>query len=155
DQLLDVAARGQLHEPAMLDRQVRRLMNDERARALVSNFAAQWLYLRNLDTITPDLGEFPNFDNNLPRAFRPETEMLFESIMREDRSILDLLNADYTFVNERLALHYGIPNVRGSSFRRVSVTDENRRGLLGQGSILTATSYANRTSPVVRGKWVL
>ena len=154
-QLLDVAARGDLRNPAVLERQVRRMLADSRANALVDNFAGQWLYLRNLEHITPDTKEFPNFDNNLRQAFRRETELLFTSILQEDRTVLDLLNADYTFVNERLARHYGIPKVYGSHFRRVAVTEENRRGLLGHGSMLTVTSYANRTSPVLRGKWIL
>jgi mono/diheme cytochrome c family protein len=155
DQLLDAAARRELQTPAGLDRQVRRMLADARSKALVDNFAGQWLYLRNLENVVPDTFEFPNFDNNLRHAFRRETELLFDAIVREDRSVLDLLNADYTFVNERLARHYGVPNVRGSDFRRVSVTDERRRGILGHGSILTVTSYANRTSPVLRGKWVM
>jgi hypothetical protein len=155
EQLLDLAERGSLHEPAVLEEQVRRMLADSRSNALVSNFASQWLYLRNLRTVAPDLEQFPYFDENLREAFRKETELFFESILREDRSVLDLLNADYTFVNERLALHYGIPNVYGGHFRRVQLTDSNRGGLLGQGSILTVTSYANRTSPVIRGKWVL
>ena len=155
DQLLDVAARGELRTPTLLEKQVRRMLADPRGSALVDNFAGQWLYLRNLDRAVPDPKEFPNFDNNLRQALRRETDLLFETIIRENRSVLDLLDADYTFVNERLARHYGIPNVRGSHWRRVSVTDRRRRGLLGHGSILTVTSYANRTSPVLRGKWVL
>ena len=139
----------------MLEQQVRRMLADPRAEALVDNFAGQWLFLRNLQSDLPDNTAFPNFDDNLRQAFRRETELLFDSIMREDRSVLDLLNANYTFVNERLARHYGIPNVYGSQFRRVTLTDENRRGLLGQGSVLTVTSYPNRTSPVLRGKWIL
>jgi hypothetical protein len=122
----------------------------------VNNFAAQWLYLRNLDSASPDARQFPDFDDNLRQAFRRETEMFFESIMREDRNVLDLLRANYTFVNERLAKHYGIPNVYGSRFRRVTFDEASTRGgLLGQGSVLTVSSYANRTSPVIRGKWVL
>jgi len=140
----------------VLEQQVRRMLADRRAQALVNNFAAQWLYLRNLDSARPDSRLFPDFDDNLRQAFRRETEMLFESVMNEDRSVLDLLRADYTFVNERLAKHYGIPNVYGSHFRRVELgPDHVRGGLLGQGSILTVTSYANRTSPVLRGKWIL
>ena len=123
--------------------------------ALVANFAGQWLQLRNVRSVQPNSDEFPDFDDNLRQAFRRETELLFDSIMREDRNVLDLLRADYTFVNERLARHYGIPNVYGSRFRRVPVTDDARRGLLGQGSILAVTSHAERTSPVLRGKWVL
>ena len=122
----------------------------------MTNFAGQWLHLRNLDSITPDLRLFPDFDDNLRQAFRQETELFFESILREDRSVLDLLKADYTFLNERLAKHYGIPHVYGSRFRRVALGDDSERGgLLGQGSILTVTSYATRTSPVIRGKWIL
>jgi hypothetical protein len=131
------------------------MLKDPKSRALVDNFASQWLMLRNLKGHQPNPTDFPNFDNELRQAFRTETEMFFESIMREDRTVLDLLDADYTYVNERLARHYGIPNVYGSHFRRVSLVDEARRGLLGQGSILTVTSYPNRTSPVLRGKWIL
>ena len=156
DALLDVAVKGRLDEPAVLEQQVRRMLADQRATALVNNFAAQWLYLRNLDSHKPDNRLFPDFDDNLRQAFRRETEMLFESVMKEDRSVLDLLRADYTFLNERLAKHYGIPNVYGSHFRRVDLGPNHvRGGLLGQGSIMTVTSYANRTSPVNRGKWIL
>jgi hypothetical protein len=156
DELLDVAAHGKLHDHAMLEHQVRRMLADPRADSLVSNFADQWLYLRNLRSVVPDLEEFPNFDDNLRQAFKRETELFFASIIQEDRSVIDLLNANYTFVNERLAKHYGIPNVYGSQFRRVSWPDDSpRRGLLGQGSILTVTSIATRTSPVQRGKWLL
>ena len=131
------------------------MLADPRSRALTDNFAAQWLFLRNLQSFQPDQATFPNFDDNLRQSFRRETELFFESIMREDRSVLDLVDADYTFVNERLARHYGIPNIYGTRFRRVALADENRRGLLGQGSILAVTSYPNRTSPVLRGKWIL
>jgi hypothetical protein len=155
DELLNLAARGKLNEPAVLEHQVRRMLADSRSSALVSNFAGQWLYLRNLKTIAPDRDAFPEFDENLREAFERETELFFENVVREDRSVVDFLDADYTFVNERLARHYGIPNVYGTQFRRVTLSDENRRGLLGQGSILTATSYANRTSPTERGKWIL
>jgi Protein of unknown function (DUF1592)/Protein of unknown function (DUF1588)/Protein of unknown function (DUF1585) len=156
DELLDLATKGKLKTPAVLEKQVRRMLADSRSSALVTNFAEQWLYLRNLSSTTPDMRLFPDFDDNLRRAFRTETEMFFESILREDRSVLDLLTANYTFVNERLAKHYGIPNVYGSRFRRVSFgPDSVRGGLLRQGSILTVTSYATRTSPVIRGKWVL
>jgi mono/diheme cytochrome c family protein len=156
DELLDVAAAGTLREPAVLDRQVRRMLADAKSGALVTNFASQWLQLRNLDSITPDMRLFPDFDDNLRQAFRRETELFFESILREDRSLLDLLRADYTFVNERLARHYGIPHVYGSRFRRVALDDHSwRGGLLRQGGILTVTSYATRTSPVLRGKWIL
>jgi hypothetical protein len=122
---------------------------------LVDNFAAQWLYLRNLKSVAPFVEEFPDFDDDLREAMKRETELLIDSVIREDRSVLDLLTADYTFVNERLAQHYGIPRVYGSRFRRVPVPDEARRGLLGQASVLTVTANANRTSPVRRGKWIL
>ena len=157
DELLDLASRGQLNSPAVLARQVRRMLADDRAMALVDNFAAQWLYLRNLPEVTPDTLLFPNFDESLRRSMRRETELFLESIIREDRSALDLLSADYTFIDERLAKHYDIPHVYGSHFRRVTLGADSGRGggLLGHGSILTVTSYANRTSPVLRGKWVL
>ncbi len=155
DELIDLASQGKLHNPAVLEQQARRMLADPRSQALVDNFAGQWLYLRNLRGAAPDLESFPNFDDNLRQAFKTETELFFGSIMREDRSVLNLLNADYTFVNDRLARHYGIPNISGSRFRRVTVTDDARRGLLGQGSILTVTSVATRTSPVQRGKWLL
>ncbi|TDI15042.1 MAG: DUF1592 domain-containing protein, partial [Acidobacteria bacterium] len=155
DPLLDVAANGQLKDSVVLEKQVRRMLADSRSRALVSNFAGQWLYLRNMATVAPDLGEFPEFDENLREALQRETELFFESMLREDHSVVDLLDADYTFLNERLARHYGIPNVYGNHLRRVTLDNEQRRGLLGKGSILTATSYANRTSPVLRGKWIL
>jgi mono/diheme cytochrome c family protein len=153
DELLDVAAKGRLRDPQVLKQQVARMLADPKADALVENFAGQWLYLRELEHVQTDA---KNFDANLRRSFRRETEMLFSAIMREDRSLIDLLDADYTFVDERLARHYGIPDVRGSYFRRVSLpADSPRRGLLGQGSMLTVTSIATRTSPVARGKWVL
>jgi hypothetical protein len=156
DELLGVAIAGRLHEPAVLERQARRMLSDTRSRALVVNFASQWLHLRNLASITPDMRLFPDFDDNLRQAFRQETELFFDSILREDRSVLDLLRADYTFLNERLARHYGIPHVYGSHFRRIALGPGSERGgLLRQGSILTVTSYATRTSPVVRGKWIL
>jgi len=156
DELLDVAVANKLHEPAVLERQVKRMLADNRSRALVTNFASQWLHLRNLDSITPDMRLFPDFDDNLRQAFRQETELFFESILREDRSALDLLNARYTFVNERLAKHYGIPHVYGTRFRRIELDeDSGRGGLLRHASILTVTSYATRTSPVIRGKFVL
>ena len=155
DELLDVAERRELSVPEVFEAQVERMLADPRSEALVGNFAGQWLTLRNAAAVQPDEDEFPDFGEGLRRAFRRETELLFGSILREDRSTLDLLDADYTFVNERLAQHYGIPNVRGSHFRRVALADEARGGLLGHGSILTVTSYANRTSPVNRGKWVL
>jgi hypothetical protein len=156
DELLDAAIAGKLKTPAVLDKQVRRMLADSRSRALVNNFAEQWLYLRNLASMTPDMRLFPDFDDNLRQSFRKETELFFESIMREDRSILDLLRANYTFVNERLAKHYGIPNIYGSRFRRITFPEDSvRGGLLRQGSVLTVTSYATRTSPVIRGKWIL
>jgi len=155
DQLITVASQGKLKDPAILEQQVKRMLADDRSEALVKNFAGQWLLLRNLPNVQPDPNEFPNFDDNLRQAFRRETEMFFGSILREDRNVLDLLTADYTFVNERLAKHYGIAGVYGSQFRRVKIANEQRRGLLGQGSILTVTSEANRTSPVKRGKFIL
>jgi mono/diheme cytochrome c family protein len=155
DELLDVAIRGKLKDPATLDRQVRRMLADPRSTALVDNFADQWLIVSHLRNVTPDPDLFPDFDENLRQAFQRETELFVESQLREDRSVPELLTADYTFVNERLARHYRIPNVYGSRFRRVSFADGQRGGLLGQGSILTVTSYPNRTSPVLRGKWLL
>jgi mono/diheme cytochrome c family protein len=155
DELLNVAGQGKLKDPEILEQQVKRMLTDPKSAALVRNFAGQWLYLRNLPSSKPDGHEFPNFDDNLRQSFRRETELFFESIMRENRSVLDLLNANYTFVNERLARHYGIKNVYGTRFRRVTLSDQTRMGLLGQGSILTVTSYPNRTSPVLRGKWIL
>jgi hypothetical protein len=155
DQLLDLATQGKLKDPAVLEQQVKRMLADPRSEALVSNFAGQWLYLRNVQSVSPNEDDFPNFDDNLRQAMRRETELFFDSILREDHNVLDLLNADYTFVNDRLAKHYGIPNIYGSQFRRVKITDENRKGLLGQASILTVTSQPNRTSPVLRGKWIL
>ena len=155
EELLKLAIDGKLHQPAVLEKQARRMLADPKARSLVSNFANQWLYLRDLKSANPDVTIFPDFDDNLRQGFQRETELLFESIMREDRSVLDLLDADYTFVNERLAKHYGIPNVYGPDFRRVPVPSDARRGLLGQGSLLLVTSNANRTSPVIRGKWIL
>lgn len=155
-ELLTAAERGQLSDPAVLKAQVQRMLQDERSQSLVSNFAAQWLYLRNLDSFQPDRRLFPNFDDNLRHALRRETELLFESVLREDRSVLDLLSTDTTFLNERLAKHYGIPHVFGSHFRSVPLTkDSHRGGLLRHGSILAVTSYATRTSPTIRGNWVL
>ncbi len=155
DELLTAAEAGRLSQPDELERQVRRMLSDERASVLVDSFAAQWLHLRRMRSVTPDVVAFPEFDDNLREALVQETELFVASQMREDGSLVDLLTADYTFVNERLARHYGIPNVYGSRFRRVTLPDETRRGLLGHGSILTVTSLATRTSPVVRGKWVL
>jgi hypothetical protein len=155
DELLTVAAQGKLKDPVVLQAQVKRMLADPKAEALVTNFASEWLFLRNLQSVNPAGEDFPNFDENLKQAFRTETEMFVGSVFREDRNVTDLLTANYTFVNERLAKHYGIPNIYGSQFRRVPVADDARRGLLGQGSILTVTSYPTRTSPVLRGKWIL
>lgn len=156
DELLGLAEAGKLHEPDVLEAQVRRMLADERSSSLVTNFASQWLYLRNLDSIRPDMRRFPDFDDNLRQAMRRETELFVESVQREDRSVLDLLDADYTFVNERLAKHYGFDSIYGSRFRRIALDEDSRRGgLLRQASVLTVTSYATRTSPVIRGKWIL
>ena len=159
DELLDAAERGELSSPAGREQQVRRMLADPRSANLVTNFAAQWLHLRNLDSIAPDMRRFPDFDDNLRQAFRRETELLVESIIREDRNALDLVRANYTFLNERLAKHYGIPHVYGSRFRRLAFDGTEghapRGGLLRHGSILLVTSYATRTSPVIRGKWIL
>jgi len=157
EELLNLASQGRLREPAVVERQVRRMLADGRSRELVRNFAGQWLQLRTMQSSTPEGVIYPDFDDNLRQAFRTETEMFFESIVREDRSVVDLLNADYTFVNERLAAHYGIPNIYGSQFRRVKLDGalDARRGLLGKGSVELLTSVADRTSPVQRGKWVL
>ena len=154
-ELLEVAESGKLREPAVLEQQVRRMLRDSRSKSLVDNFVGQWLFLRNLPTLNKNRDVFPEFDESLRQAFQQETDLFLESMLSEDRSVLDLLRADYTFLNERLARHYGIPDVHGSRFRRVTLADENRRGLLGQGSILMITAFANRTSPVMRGKWVL
>jgi hypothetical protein len=156
DALLDSAIRGELRRPGVLDKHVRRMLADPRSSNLASNFAGQWLRLRNLTSVDPNVRLYPDFDDNLRQAFRVETELFVDSVVREDRRVLDLLRADYTFLNERLAKHYGIPNVYGSRFRRVELGRDNRRGgLLRQGSILAVTSYATRTSPVIRGVWVL
>ena len=155
DELLTAAERGRLKDKAVLEQQVRRMLADPRATALVDNFAGQWLVLKNIRDVSPDADLFPDFDENLRDAFLEETALFFESQLKEDRSVVELLSADYTFVNERLARHYGIPNVYGDRFRRVSLTDGRRGGLLGHGSLLTVTSYPNRTSPVLRGKWLL
>jgi hypothetical protein len=157
DTLLDLASRNRLREPAVLEAQVRRMLADSRADAMAENFAGQWLHLRNLEGINPNTDEFPDFDNDLRLAFTQEAELFFSSIMREDRSVMDFLTGDYTFVNERLARHYGIPRVYGSRFRRVALGTEFevRRGLLGKGGVLMSTSRADRTSPVLRGKWIL
>jgi hypothetical protein len=155
DELLAVAEQGKLKDPKVFEEQVRRMLASPRSRSLVTNFASEWLKLRDIDTIDPDPFIYPNFDPTLRTAFRRELELFVDSIQREDRSVLDLLTADYTFVNERLALHYEIPNVRGEEFRRVSLPDSNRYGLLGKGAILMVTSYANRTSVVLRGNYIL
>jgi hypothetical protein len=155
DRLLELAAANRLSDPEVYTGEVERMLADPKAHALIDNFARQWLFLRNLQSARPDVATFPDFDENLRRALRRETELLFESVVREDRSVVELLSADYTFINERLAQHYGIPGVYGSHFRRFEGVPEERRGLLGHGSILTITSLPNRTSPVIRGKWVM
>src|SRR5215475_12399296 len=157
DELINVAGQGKLKDPTVLEQQVRRMLADSRSQELVKNFAGQWLGLRTLQSSTPEGVIYPDFDDNLRQAMRTETEMFFDSIVREDRSILDLLTADYTFINERLAAHYGIPNVYGTQFRRVNLQGEFdiRRGLLGKGSVQLVTSNSDLTSPVLRGKWVL
>jgi cytochrome c551/c552 len=155
DTLLNLAIAGKLSNPTVLHQQVQRMLDDPKSAALTSNFAGQWLFIRNLETVRPDPVAFPEWDESLRSSFKDETELFFESILRENRSVLDLLNANYTFLNERLARHYGISGIYGSQMRRVTLTDPNRGGLLGQGSLLTVTSYPNRTSVVQRGKWVL
>ena len=155
DTLLDLAAAGRLRQPAVLEAQVRRMLADPKAGALVENFAGQWLHVRNLQNIAPNTDEFPDFDNDLRDAFRRETELFFGSVVKEDRDVVDLMTADYTFVNERLAKHYGLSGIYGPQFRRVTLTDDARRGLLGKGSVLLATSHADRTAPTLRGKWIL
>jgi len=155
DTLLDLAEKGKLKDPVVLAQQVRRMMDDPRSQALVDNFVSQWLTLRNIALAKPDPDAFPEFDESLRQAFLTETDLFVQNVMREDRPITELLDANYTFVNQRLAEHYGIPNIYGSQFRKVTLTDPNRGGLLGQGSILTVTSYPNRTSVVQRGKWIL
>jgi hypothetical protein len=155
DRLLDLAEQGKLKDPAVLQQQVGRMLDDPKSQALVDNFAGQWLYLRNLQLSRPDPDEFPEFDDSLRQAFRTETSLFFQNVLRENHSVLELLDANYTFLNQRLAEHYGIANVYGPQFRKVVLTDPNRGGLLGQGSVLTVTSYPNRTSVVQRGKWIL
>jgi len=156
EELLSAAESGRLHEREELERQVRRMLADERAAALIENFAGQWLFLRNLEATVPVQSVFPDFDDTLRQGLRRETELFVSSIVREDRSVLDLLSADYTFVNERVARHYGLNGIKGAHFRRVQYPPGSaRRGLLGHGSILAVTSYPDRTSPVVRGKWIL
>ena len=154
-ELVDLALKNQLRAPGVLEAQVKRMLKDERATSLATRFASLWLRLQDLDKIHPDALTFPAFDHTLVEAMRRETELLFETLVKEDGRVLDILDADYTFVNERLARHYGLPNITGDFFRRVKVTDENRRGLLGHGSVLMMTSVADRTSPVLRGKWVM
>jgi hypothetical protein len=153
--LMQLARERRLSQPEVLDSEVRRLLADPRSRALVDNFAGQWLYLRNLGNINPAPGEFPDFDDNLRAAMRREVELLVDSVIHDNRSVVDLMTAPDTFVNERLARHYGIPNVYGDHFRRITLANDERRGLLGKGAILLVTSLATRTSPVVRGKWIL
>ncbi|MEZ5288961.1 MAG: DUF1592 domain-containing protein, partial [Vicinamibacterales bacterium] len=155
DELIDVAQSGELGKPAVLEAQVRRMLKDVRSNALIKGFFSSWLSLRDLANVQPDPAAYPDFDDNLRSAFLTETEMFLDSQLHEDRSVSDLLTADYTFLNERLARFYGVPGIYGARFRRVTMTDPNRMGLLGQGSILTVTSYSTRTSPVVRGKWLL
>lgn len=155
DQLLKLAEQGKLKDPAVLSKQVNRLLDDRKSKAFVSNFAGQWLYLRNLAQVTPDQDAFPNFDPTLRQAFQRETELFFDAVMRENRPVTELLSADFTYLNQRLAKHYEISGIYGSQFRRVTLKNSNRSGLLGQGSILTVTSYPDRTSVVQRGKWVL
>jgi len=155
DQLLDLAEKRKLADAKVLEAEVRRLLAAPSSKTLVTSFAFQWLRVRSIDNIDPDAIVFPNFDNGLRDAFKREIELFVESVLRDDRSVLDLLTADFTYVNERLALHYGIPNIRGERFQRVTLTDPNRWGLLGKGSVLMATSYPNRTAPVLRGAWIL
>src|SRR5438093_3247445 len=157
DQLIDLAAQGRLKDPAMLEQQVRRMLKDPRAEALITNFTGQWLSVRSMKTSEPVVNLFPDFDDNLRNAYQRQVELFFGSIVQEDRSVVDLLTADYTFVNERLAKHYGIPNLYGPQFRRVTLPPELdvRRGLLGKGAFLLTTSKPERTSPVTRGKWIM
>src|SRR5204863_5363079 len=156
DELLDTAVRGELSQPGELERQARRMLADRRSFNLATNFAGQWLQLRNIDTVVPSANLFRDFDDNLRQALRQETELFFDSVLREDRSARTFIKADYTFLNERLAKHYGIPDVYGSRMRRVTLAPDSRRGgLLRQGSVLAVTSYATRTSPIIRGVWFL
>ena len=154
-ELVTIASQGKLSDPVTLERQTRRMLADPRAEALATRFAAQWLRLQDIDKVKPDPNFYPNFDDNLAAMMRRETQLFFTDLVREDRSLLDLYRADYTFLNERLAQHYGIPGVAGGEFRKVQYPDNRRLGLLGQGSMLVQTSLANRTSPVLRGKWVM
>jgi hypothetical protein len=153
--LLALAEDGSLHEPGVLEQQVRRMLADERSRSLVTNFAFQWLGVRRLDAVDPDPRLYPNFDEDLRRAFTKEMELYLDSILRERRSVVDLLTASHTFANERLARHYGIAHVRGDQFRRIELDDPHRFGLFGKGSVLMVTSYPDRTSPVLRGAWIM
>src|SRR5204862_6210360 len=156
DELLDAAVRGKLSQPAEFEKQARRMIADRRSFNLATNFAGQWLRLRNIDAVAPSANVFRDFDDNLRQAFREETELFFDSVLREDRSVRTFIRADYTFLNERLAKHYGIPDVYGSRFRRVTLEPgSNRGGLLRQGSVLSVTAYATRASPILRGVWVL
>ena len=155
DQLLSAAEQGKLKDPKLIEQQVKRMLKDERSQTLVNNFAEQWLLLRNLPHTNKNLELFPDFDENLRKDFLTETQLYLASIFQNNRSILDMFRADYKFVNERLARHYGIPDVYGNKFRKVNISDENQKGLLAQGAVLAITSYPNRTSPVLRGKWVL
>jgi len=155
EDLLAAAESGKLRDPSVLESQVRRMLADSRSQALVKNFAGQWLFMRNIPAVQPDPAAFPSWDENLRGAMLKETELWLESQMREDRSVVDLLKTDYTFVNQRLAEHYGIKGIWGSEFRRVAVEDPRRQGLLGQASVMAVTAYPNRTAPTVRGKWVL
>jgi hypothetical protein len=155
DELLELADRDQLTDRSVLEKQVHRMLADPKSAALVDNFAGQWLYLRNVESFVPNSSGFPDFDDNLRQAFLTETKLFFASIIREDRNVLDLMTADYTYLNERLAKHYGVPGVYGAHFRKVHLDNEARWGLLGKGSVLMASSHTDRTSPVVRGKWVL
>ena len=155
DELISLAGQGRLKDPLVLEKQVRRMLNDPRSESLATKFAGEWLHLPDLENLHPDSFYYPSYDQTLAVGMKRETELFFDSIVREDRNILDLLTANYTFVNERVARHYGIPNVRGNQFRRVELTDDYRRGLLGKGAILALTSVADRTSPVLRGKWVM
>src|SRR5262249_4998056 len=155
EQLLALANQGKLRDPVVLKKEVRRMLMDPRSESIATKFAGQWLHLPDLMDIHPEPTLYPNFDHTRDEAMQRETELFFDSIIREDRNVLDLLTANYTFVNERLAQHYGMPNIMGNRFRKVELKDDYRRGLLGQGSILVLTSHADRTSPVLRGKWVM
>src|SRR5208283_2091306 len=154
DELRTLAEQGKLSDPKVLDHQVHRMLADARAKSLTTNFAFEWLKVRDMDALEPDPYVYPSFNAPLRAAFRTEMEMFVDSVFREDRSVVDLLAANYTFVNERLAEHYGIENIRGDQFRRVTLTDQNRFGLLGKGAVLMVTAYPNRTSPVLRGSYI-